>query len=457
MPISGGSEMELIESIKNFAIEQSSADIYDKTSFDMMSLGKRLNDYLPLNVQQYIYHEIIDNPHWAKDAILKKKEIDRIVRPYGLERWFSGTNRMVYKVNYDDRVVIKIPFKHSGLPDAGKEMVIQHFLKPFVPKVFDVGYNGVASLNERIYPIRNREEFHMMRGMHFEMMRYFKKMGFFINDAGVRAFINFGIRENFGLVFCDFPEVYKALDGLRCKRCGGKIGYTPCFDKIQCRSCNKDYNAQEVAAGTIQSYFYKQALRQSSQNAQNNSKGGTHNMRVQILSFGEDGVTCLTDTGVIGSTKTVQQPAKKSAADFKKKAVKHMVMLPPEVKIQKDPVSIIGTKNNPGKKTDTPLTSHEGKVITNDKPSNKKTSRKKDAEKIQETPVSEEPELQHEETSPLITPSKEPEPEPEQEEAAIYDIDPEELKGRKDGKKKREVDRKKKKTKYDEEFDEEDF
>lgn len=180
-------------------------------------------------------------------------------------------------------------------------------------------------------------------------------------------------------------------------------------------------------------------------------------MRVQILSFGEDGVTCLTDTGVIGSTKTVQQPAKKSAADFKKKAVKHMVMLPPEVKIQKDPVSIIGTKNNPGKKTDTPLTSHEGKVITNDKPSNKKTSRKKDAEKIQETPVSEEPELQHEETSPLITPSKEPEPEPEQEEAAIYDIDPEELKGRKDGKKKREVDRKKKKTKYDEEFDEEDF
>jgi hypothetical protein len=182
-------------------------------------------------------------------------------------------------------------------------------------------------------------------------------------------------------------------------------------------------------------------------------------MRVQILSFTEDGVTCLTDTGVIGSTKTVQQPAKKSAADFKKKAVKHMVMLPPEVKIQKDPVSIIGTKNNPGKKTDTPLTSHEGKVITNDKPSNKKTSRKKDVEKKQETPVTEEPELQNEEeTSPLITPSiPSEEPEPEQEEAAIYDIDPEELKGRKDGKKKREVDKKKKKTKYDEEFDEEDF
>ena len=177
-------------------------------------------------------------------------------------------------------------------------------------------------------------------------------------------------------------------------------------------------------------------------------------MRVQILSFGEDGVTCLTDTGVIGSTKTIRQPAKKSSADFKKKAVKHMVMLPPEVKIQKDPVSIIGTKNNPGKKTDTPLANHEGKVITNDKPSNKKASTKKDTKKKQETQV-EEPELQHEETSPLITPSEEPKSEPE--EAVIYDINPEELKGREAGKKKREVDSKKKKTKYDEEFDEEDF
>ena len=458
--------MELFTSIKNFIEEQIPQKyMKDREAFDRMSLGRNLDSYLPLKEQAYIYHEIINNPYWAKDAILKKKEIDRIVKPYELTRWFSGTNRMVYKVNYDSRAVIKIPFKHSGLPDGGKESLIQHFLKPFIPKVYDVGYNGVASLNERIYPIRTKEEFVQMREMHFELMRFFKEMGFFVNDAGVRAFMNFGIRENFGLVFVDFPEVYKAREGLRCRVCGGKIDYSPCFDKIQCRNCFREYNAQEVAFGTIQNYFNLIATKQPQQTK---IEGGTPTMRVQILV--KDQVTgqtrCAVDTGTLATSKTVEDRPAKQAANFKTKARAHMYRLPEEVGLQKEPVAF-GTKNKPApKKFNTPIEKQNGEVLTNAEPKNKKkAAAPKKAAPKKEKPVVEEAEeteapILRGETSPLIAPTEQNSESEEEEvdeiaiEAARNFLDAA-AKARKDTKKKRNIERKKKSE--DEEFNEEDF
>lgn len=310
-------------------------------AFDRLSLDKNIYQYIWLPDQQKIY-DMLKSVSWSKDPKAKKKEIDNILSKYWFKRLGCGTNRLVYECSYDPRIVLKVPFEESGLPDAGNEMTNQQYLKPFICKTFDVGFLGVASLHERVIPIMYREQFLLVSNMHYDMMNTFFHRGILLDDMGTRTFRNFGIRDGFGLVSLDYPNVFKyneTAGGLRCRACGGRISPDVGFNRIACKSCKKVYTAQALAAN----------LNKRNGIIISRQDGGKETMAFQIIN-GETGKVIM-ETETVKETKKFDKKPRMARNPFLSK-VKPMdveVRLPEGTLIQKDPVAIKG-KRTPGQK-----------------------------------------------------------------------------------------------------------
>ncbi len=223
----------------------------DDYNFDFDSLSVYPLDY-------YISPEVVQKLNKiARDGMRTKKKYklyDDILEPIGFKRASSGTNRVCYKFLNDQRVLLKVALDLVGLDDSLREFNNQRYLKPFVCKVFEVSPCGTVGLVEKVQPITALKEFKMLSNDIFDMLT--NMLGqYTLDDIGVKCFMNYGIREDFGPVLLDYPYMYEIdPEKIFCREeddfgfpCGGEIDYDEGFNIIRCSKCGKIYLPIEVA------------------------------------------------------------------------------------------------------------------------------------------------------------------------------------------------------------------
>jgi hypothetical protein len=221
--------------------------------FDSLFLPSMYYFISPQDVQSL--YNIASSVRYSSKIELKYKEIDKIMTNRGFKKFHSGTNRVVYSFLEDQSFVAKIAVDKVGLRDNPDEYRNQHLLKPFVTKVFETSPCGSIGLFERVQPITSRTEFLHVAEDVFELLNKFIIGKYVLEDIGTNYFMNWGLRNGFGLVLLDFPYCYP-LDGnkLYCNKpdsitnipCGGTIDYDAGFNNLKCTRCGKLYLAQEL-------------------------------------------------------------------------------------------------------------------------------------------------------------------------------------------------------------------
>lgn len=181
--------------------------------------------------------------------------MDEIVRPRGFTRFHAGTNRLVYKSEYDDTFLLKIGIDRVGITDNPSEFYAQNMLRPFCDKIFDVTSCGTVALVERGDPIRNRQQFEeFAEEIFYIIVTEFR--GLVLEDIGTNFFMNWAIRKNFGPMLIDFPYTYAMdINKMHCTevdkvtglKCPGLIDYDTGFNTLICELCGARYTARELA------------------------------------------------------------------------------------------------------------------------------------------------------------------------------------------------------------------
>jgi hypothetical protein len=224
-------------------------------NFDML-MGPSLYNFM---LEQHIskLYNIATSLRMAGNINAKEKAIKEIMEPLGFRRFGSGTNRLLYSHLEDTNFLVKIAIDRAGLENSPKEIVNQEYLKPFVTKCFECHPTGVIATFERCTPITNRQEFLSVAEDIFDVI--VSMVGeYILEDIGTDYFMNWVMRDGFGPILCDFPEMFR-VDGnkLFCNRplirnqkfpvCGGTIDYDDGFNQFICTKCGKMYRARELS------------------------------------------------------------------------------------------------------------------------------------------------------------------------------------------------------------------
>lgn len=251
----------------------------------------------------------------------KYKYIDEIMKRRGFVKFGAGTNRTVYRFLEDQSFLAKIAYDSVGMGDNPAEFHNQQFLKPFVPKTFEIDPSGVIALAERVNPITSREEFYSVADDVFTLIDEFLVGEYVLADIGSNFFMNYGIRKNFGVVLLDYTYCYP-LDGnkLYCNKpdptqpsgkCEGEIDYDAGFNHLYCKRCGAMYKAKELAAKVTKQEIVRK--RQGDIKMKIRVKGGSKNLNMEKDTF----------TGV---ANTPARPIVKTNADTVKTPVTESVV-----------------------------------------------------------------------------------------------------------------------------------
>lgn len=220
--------------------------------FDTMMVNPLLSYITVQDIAQL--HKIATSLKYSSKPKEKYAMINQIMEPRGFKKMASGTNRVVYRCLNDYRIVLKIAIDRVGLSDNGNEYRVQHLLKPFVTKCFEVSPCGTVGIFERVVPITSREEFINISDDVFDLIN--NLIGkYVLEDIGEKFYMNYGLREGFGPVLLDYPYVFE-LDGrkLICnvqdpatgEFCRGEIDYDVGYNNLICTRCGKRYLATEL-------------------------------------------------------------------------------------------------------------------------------------------------------------------------------------------------------------------
>jgi len=218
------------------------------TVFDFKQLrGPLIYNVVPKDACDAIA-KLCTSPRYSAKYDYKKETIDSIMDLYGFYHFAAGTNRHVYYHRNDDRFVVKIGYDRVGAHDNKAEMRAQWAIEPFCAKVFSVDESGVLSVVERVNPISNIEEFESVAENVFWMM-VTKIIGKYVtNDMGARFYMNYGIRNGFGPVVLDYPNIWEAdPEKFTCSICGGEIDYDDDLSLLKCTQCGHVYDARDLA------------------------------------------------------------------------------------------------------------------------------------------------------------------------------------------------------------------
>ena len=214
-----------------------------------------ISSYISLPEIQYFDYIATSAKLAGKSKRYKIDMMSEVLRPKGFIYMTAGTNRVVFRNDYDQSFLLKIGFDATGVNDSMREFHNQEVLKPFVPKVFDVSSRGTIGLIERVHPILNRAEFMSVAGQIFDILNK-KILGkYVLEDIGTDFFKNWGLRDGFGPVLLDFPYLYE-IDGskLVCNKplpdgtkCKGLIDYDAGFNTLVCELCGRRHTAKSLA------------------------------------------------------------------------------------------------------------------------------------------------------------------------------------------------------------------
>lgn len=229
--------------------------LYSKTksplefNWDNMIIPPMCNYLTSYDIQSL--YNIASSIKYSANINKKYNAINKIMNNRGFRKFINGTNRTVYSYLEDQRFLAKIAIDRVGLSDNHNEYKNQWLLKPFVSKMFEVDNSGVIGFAERVEPITSREEFMSVAGDAFNLLNHLIGK-YILEDIGTEYFMNFGLRQNFGVVLLDYPYLYE-LDGnkLYCnlvnrmtgQPCGGVIDYDEGFNNLVCSKCGKVYQA----------------------------------------------------------------------------------------------------------------------------------------------------------------------------------------------------------------------
>lgn len=214
-----------------------------------------ISSYISLPEIQYFDYIATSAKLAGKSKRYKIDMMSEVLRPKGFIYMAAGTNRVVFRNDYDQSFLLKIGFDSTGVNDSTREFYNQEVLKPFVPKMFDVSPRGTIGLIERVHPILNRAEFMSVAGQIFDILNK-KILGkYVLEDIGTDFFKNWGLRDGFGPVLLDYPYVYE-IDGskLVCNKplpdgslCKGLIDYDDGCNTLVCEACGRRHTAKSLA------------------------------------------------------------------------------------------------------------------------------------------------------------------------------------------------------------------
>lgn len=202
-------------------------------------------------------YTIIMDPKLSANLPSKHKAMNEYLKARGFYKFASGTNRIAYRYAYNNDIILKVAVDKTGLSDSLREFQNQEKLKPFVCKIFDVHPTGIAAVVERVTPITSHKTFALVMSDYYDIMTKFFIGRFVMEDIGEEYFMNWGLRDNFGLVLLDYPYLYELDDArLYCNErdrrypgtvCGGEIDYDIGFNRLVCKKCGREYPAKELA------------------------------------------------------------------------------------------------------------------------------------------------------------------------------------------------------------------
>lgn len=203
-------------------------------------------------------HNIATSLRLSGRVDLKLKEIDKVMRSRGFVKFIGGTNRITYRPLESQDYLIKVAYNDVGIGDNPKDYTASNFLfKPFLPKVFECSPCGTVALVERVTPITSREQFYTVAEDVYYLINNILVGEYVFDDIGTEAFMNYGIRDGFGVVLLDSPYYYK-LDGKKifCTApslvsptgtCDGEIDYDPGYNRLICTKCGAKYKGRDLA------------------------------------------------------------------------------------------------------------------------------------------------------------------------------------------------------------------
>lgn len=125
----------------------------------------------------------------------KFKMIDQVMRSRGLIKFCGGTNRVIYHHPEFNNILFKVAYDDTGMQDNPAEFRNQFILKPFVAKTFEISPCGTVAVQERVNPIRNREEFAYIAEDVYTLLTEWIIGKYIVADAGSSYFLNYGIRK----------------------------------------------------------------------------------------------------------------------------------------------------------------------------------------------------------------------------------------------------------------------
>ena len=207
----------------------------------------------------------------------------------GFKTEIGGTNRRFYSSVEFPQFGAKISTSLEGFKNNKDEYNVQHVLKPYCTKVYDVTQSGAIALDE--VGIRVDKDSIIDYGDQiFDILDIvFRRRKIAMTDVGIATPKQWVIRRNFGPILCDFPSVV-ILDPKKCyctrrvKRhgiempCNGLIDFDLGFNKMECTVCGQKYEIKSLMATNTSPTNNNRTFVKGE-----NRKGELSNMAIEII------------------------------------------------------------------------------------------------------------------------------------------------------------------------------
>ena len=260
--------------------------------------------------------DVAVSPTLTTHPIEKYHLLDEFMASRGFKTEIGGTNRRFYSSVEFPQFGAKISTSLEGFKNNKDEFNVQHVLKPYCTKVYDVTQSGAIALDE--VGIRVDKDSIVDYGDQiFDILDIvFRRRKIAMTDVGIATPKQWVIRRNFGPILCDFPSVV-ILDPKKCyctkriKRhgiempCNGLIDFDLGFNKMECTVCGQKYEIKSLMATNTTAINNNTTYVKGG----SNRKGELSNMSIEII-FEKDDVII---DGVSQKTKQVVTPSRASS------------------------------------------------------------------------------------------------------------------------------------------------
>jgi hypothetical protein len=260
--------------------------------------------------------DVAVSPTLTTHPIEKYHLLDEFMASRGFKTEIGGTNRRFYSSIEFPQFGAKISTSFEGFKNNKDEFNVQHVLKPYCTKVYDITQSGAIALDE--VGIRVDKDSIVDYGDQiFDILDIvFRRRKIAMTDVGIATPKQWVIRRNFGPILCDFPSVV-ILDPKKCyctkriKRhgiempCNGLIDFDLGFNKMECTVCGQKYEIKSLMATNATTINRNTTYVKGG----SNRKGELSNMSIEII-FDTDDVII---DGVSQKTKQVVTPSRASS------------------------------------------------------------------------------------------------------------------------------------------------